>query len=170
LNCHTDNIAQSFSSVVKAYQEEMKNLPFIPKGSFGRSVVGADGFLTTVFFGFLFSDREKGVTFLQECGLVKREMLCPTCGNMSLWRSERVIDKYRWGCGKGKRGQRCNGTRSLGHSSWFSRSKHTLLEIMVLIYHIMEKVPYKAILKEDRIEQTLRVIGFSFVGRSHWTS
>jgi len=81
----------------------MKNLPFVPKGSFGRSVVGVDGFPTTMFFGFLFSDHEKGVKFLQECGLLKREMICPTCGsNMRLWRSESVIDKYRWRCGKGK--------------------------------------------------------------------
>ena len=73
MNRHTDNKAQSFSSVVKAYQEEMKNLPFVPKGSFGRSVVGADGFPTTMFFGFLFLDHEKGDTFLQVCGLKKRD-------------------------------------------------------------------------------------------------
>jgi hypothetical protein len=60
--------------VVKAYQEEM-NLPIDPKGSFGRSVVGADGFPTTIIFGFLFSDHEKGVTFLQECGLLKRDAM-----------------------------------------------------------------------------------------------
>jgi hypothetical protein len=39
-------MAQSFSTVVKAYQDEMKYLPFVPKGSFGRSLVGADGFPT----------------------------------------------------------------------------------------------------------------------------
>jgi len=156
-------MAQSFPSVVKAYQEELKNLPFVPKGSFGRSVVGADGFPTTMFFGFLFSDHEKGITFLQECGLLKREMLCPTCGNnMSLWRSERVIDKYRWGCGKGKRGQRCNGTRSLRHSSWFSKSKLTLLEIMLLTYHIMQKMPYKAILQEHQVEYHTACDWFQF--------
>ena len=80
MNRHTDNMTQSFSSVVKAYQEEMKNLPFVPKGSFGRSVMGTDGFLTTMFFGFLFLDHEKGDTFLQECGRLKREMVCSTCG------------------------------------------------------------------------------------------
>jgi hypothetical protein len=94
-------MAQSFSTVVKAYQDETKNLPFVPKGYFGRSVVGADSFPTTLFFGFLFSDHEKGVKFLQECGLLKREMICHTCGsNMSLCKSESVIDKYRWGAGK----------------------------------------------------------------------
>jgi len=92
--------------VVKAYQDEMKNLLFVPKGSFGCSVLGAGGFPTKMLFGFLFSDHEKGVKFLKECGLLKREMFCPKCGsNMSIWRSESVIDEYRWRCGKGKRGE-----------------------------------------------------------------
>jgi hypothetical protein len=55
-----DNMAQS-SNVVKAYQEEM-NFPFVPKGSFGLSVVGADGFPTTLFFGF-FRTKKKAYTF-----------------------------------------------------------------------------------------------------------
>jgi hypothetical protein len=93
----------------------MKNLPFVPKGSFGCSVVGADGFPTTLVFGFLFSDHEKRIKSLQECGVLKREMLCPKCGrNISLWRSESVIDKFRSRCGKGKRGQQCNATGTSG--------------------------------------------------------
>jgi hypothetical protein len=43
-----DNMAQSFSNVVKAYQVEM-DLPLVPKASFRLSVVGADGF--PLFFG-----------------------------------------------------------------------------------------------------------------------
>jgi hypothetical protein len=62
-----DNMAQYFSNVVKAYQEETI-LPFVPKGSFGLTVVGADGFPTTLFFEFFFSDHEKGIQFLQEYG------------------------------------------------------------------------------------------------------
>jgi hypothetical protein len=56
-----------------------------------------------MFFGFLFLDHKKGVKFLQECGLLKGEMFCPMCGSsMHPWRSERVIDEYRWRCRKGK--------------------------------------------------------------------
>jgi serine/threonine protein kinase len=44
-----DNMAQSFSNVVKAYQEEI-NLPFVPKGSFGLRVVGDNCFPTIVLF------------------------------------------------------------------------------------------------------------------------
>ena len=146
---------------VKAYRDEMKNLPFVPKGSFGCSVVGADGFLTVLFFGFLFSDHEKSMKFLQECGLLKREMFCPTCSSVSLWRSESIRDKYRR-CGKGKQGKQCNATRSLRHSSWFPKSKLTLLEIILLTYDIMQKVLSKAIQNEHQIEQQTACDQFHF--------
>jgi hypothetical protein len=156
-------MAQSFSNVVKAYQDEMKNLPFVSKGTFGQSVVGADGFPTTLFFGFLFSDHEKAIKLLQECGVLKRETLCPTCGsNVSLWRSDSVIDKFHWRCRKGKRGQQCNATRSVRHSSWFTKSKLTLLEVMLLTYYIMQKVPSAEIQKQLYIEQHTASDRFQF--------
>jgi hypothetical protein len=65
--------------------------------------------------------------------------------NMSLWRSESVVDKYRWRCGKGKWGEQCNTTRSLRHFSWFTKSKLTLMEIMLLTYDILQKVLSEAI-------------------------
>jgi hypothetical protein len=145
-------MALSISTVVKAYQDDMKNWPNIPKTSFRRSLVGDNGSPNQLFFGFLFSDSNRGLKFLQVCGLLKREMLCPNCGsNMSLWKCKRAIDKLRWGCGKGKQGQRCNGTQSLRHSSWFTDSKLKLLEIMLLTYGIMRKVPSETIQKEFQI-------------------
>jgi transposase-like protein len=127
---------------VKAYQEEVRKLPYVPKGSLGRSLVGPDGIPNKPFLGFLFSDHNRGVKFLQECGLLKSEMFCPKCGsNMRLWKSETVADKHRWRCGKGPRGARCNGTRSLRHASWFTKSKLNLLEVMLLTYDILEKRP-----------------------------
>jgi transposase-like protein len=147
-------MAVSFASVVQSYQDEWKNLTFVPKGSLGRSIVGNNGFPTRMFFGFLFADHEKGVQVLKECGLLKTEMLCPMCGsNMRLSSSKSVIDKCRWKCGKGKRGERCNATRSLRHSSWFSKSKLTLLEIMLVTYDILLKVPSQAIQVRHQIEK-----------------
>jgi len=49
----------SFSTVVKAYQDEIKNLPFVPEGYFGRSIVRADGFPTKMFFGSCFRTTKK---------------------------------------------------------------------------------------------------------------
>jgi hypothetical protein len=90
-------MAVPFSTVVKVYHEEVRKLLYVPKGSLGRSLVGPDGISNKRFLGFLFSDHNRGVKFLQECGLLKRDMFCPTCGNnMRLWKSETVADKYRW--------------------------------------------------------------------------
>jgi hypothetical protein len=144
-------MAVSFATVVKSYQDELKNLTSVPKGSFGRSVVGNNGFPTRTFLRFLFADHKKGVKYLQKCGLLKTEMLCPTCGsNMRLSRDS-VIDKYRWKCGKRKRGKRCNTTRSLRHSSWFTQSKLTLLEVMSVTYDILLKVPSQGIQEQHNI-------------------
>jgi len=66
------NMALSFLTIVKTFQYEMKKWPIVRKASFGRSVMGTNGFLNNLFFGFLFSDNDRGVKFLQECGLLKR--------------------------------------------------------------------------------------------------
>jgi hypothetical protein len=113
-------------------------MTIVPKGYFGCSIVGTDGFPTKMFFGVLFSDHEKGVKFLQETGLLPSEMTCPKCScNMRRWECESVIGKYHWRCGKG--GEQRNATRSLRHSSWFTESKLTLLGIMLMTYNIMQK-------------------------------
>ena len=137
-------MASPFSTAVTTYQEDLRKLHTIPKASYGKTLVGKKGSPNTLFFGFLFSDHERGMKFLQDCGLLKREMLCPNCGsNMSLCRSAASIDKYRWKCCKGKRGQRCNGSRSLRHSSWFTKSKLTLVQIMLLtLRHFGESSGY----------------------------
>jgi hypothetical protein len=64
-------------------------------------------------------------------------------------------------------GQRCNATRSLRHSSCFTRSKLTLLEIMILTYDIMQNVPSKSVQKNYRLNKKQRVIGFISVGKSY---
>jgi len=95
--------------------------------------------------------------------LKKSEMFCPTCGrNMRPWKSDSVKDKLRWRCGKWKRGQRCNATRSLRHSSWFTKSNLTLLEIMLLTYDIMQKMPSQAIQVEHKIDQRNACDWFQF--------
>jgi hypothetical protein len=67
-------MAGSFATVVKSYQDELKNDPSVSIGSLRRSVVGSDGFPTRLFFGFLFAKHESAVKFLQDCGLLKTEM------------------------------------------------------------------------------------------------
>jgi hypothetical protein len=93
-------MALSFSTVVHAYQDDIKDLPFIPKESFKGSVMGADGLPTNIFLGFSLLDHAIGVKFIQECGLLKGEIICHTCSsNMQLWRSN-ITNEYRWKYGK----------------------------------------------------------------------
>lgn len=144
-------MASPFSTAVTSYQEVLAKLHIVPRASFDKTLVGKNGSPNSLFFGFLFADNERGIKFLQDCGLLKREMSCPNCGsNMSLCRSPAKIDNYRWKCGKGKRGQRCNGSRSLRYSSWFTRSKLTLVQIMLLTYDILIRKRY-AIIREERL-------------------
>jgi len=151
-NFQAFDMASPFSTAVIPYQEDLQKLHSVPKASYGKTLVGKKGSPNALFFGFLFGDHERGVKFLQDCGLLKRDMLCPNCGsNMSLSRSAATIDKYRWVCGKGKRGQRCRGTRSLRHSSWFTRSKLALVQIMLLTLDILVKIPAKGISKQHQI-------------------
>jgi len=86
-------MASPFSTEVTPYQEDLQKLHTVPKASYGKTLVGKKGSPNALFFGFLFADHERGVKFLQDCGLLKRDMLCPNCGsNMSLSRSATRID------------------------------------------------------------------------------
>jgi hypothetical protein len=114
-------MASHFSTVVTKYKEELRKLHTIPRASYGNTIVGKEGFPNPLFFWFLFVDHARGIRFLQDCGLLKREMFCIKYeSNMSFCRSARGIDEYRWKCCKGKRGQRWNSSKSLRYSSWFT--------------------------------------------------
>jgi hypothetical protein len=94
-----------------------------------RSAGGADGLPTKLLFGYLFSDHEKGMKFLQGSRLLKNEMTCLKCSsNMHVWKSQSIINNYHWQCGKRKRDKACNATQGLRNSSWFSKGKLTLLK------------------------------------------
>jgi transposase-like protein len=149
-------MASPLSTVVTKYQEELRKLHTIPRASYGNTIVG-EGFPNTLFFGFLFADHARGIRFLQDCGLLKREMFCIKCeSNMSFCRSAGGIDEYRWKCRKGKRSQRCNRSKSVRYSSWFTRSKLHLVEIMLLTLDILLGTPHETIkLHQPQAKQTL---------------
>jgi hypothetical protein len=68
-------MAQSFSNVGKACQDEMKNLPFFPEGSFGRSVVVLMVFRLHCFWIFLFGPRKRNKIFTRVWALKKCDAL-----------------------------------------------------------------------------------------------
>jgi hypothetical protein len=155
-------MAVSFATVVKSYQDELKNDSTVPKGSFKRSLEGDDGFPTRLFFVFLFGQHERGVKFLQDCGLLKTEMLCPKCGSNMRLQKDSVIDKYRWGCCKGKQTGRCSSKLSLRYSSLFTRRKLTLLEVMLVTSDILLKVLSQAIREQYQTDKRTACDWFQF--------
>jgi ribosomal protein S27AE len=134
---------------VKQYQQQSGD---VPKGSCKSNLLGTDGIASRMFFIIIFYDMETEIRFLQESGVLRKDMTCPKCQpEMKLYKYEAGIDKFRWYCGsKGTQG-RCETARSIRHSSWFTRSKLTLLEVMLVTYDTLQKVPAKAIRKKYQL-------------------
>jgi hypothetical protein len=119
-----------FQSVVQHFQTE---IPEAPNGSLGRNLLGEDGIATRMFLICLSCNTERGIKFLQEVRLLKKQMKCPKCqGSMNLSKYEVGMDKFRRYCGKKGTEGRCQTSRSVRHSSWFTNSKLTFLEVMLL--------------------------------------
>jgi ribosomal protein S27AE len=137
--------ATTFEITVKQYQQQSG-------GSFKRNLLGTDGIVSRMFFIIILYDMETGIRFLQESGVLRKDRTCPKCqSEMKLYKYEAGVDKFRWYCGsKGTQG-RSEAARSIRHSSWFTRSKLTLLEVMLVTYNILQKVPAKAIRKKYQL-------------------
>jgi hypothetical protein len=57
-------------------------------------------------------------------------------------------------CRKVPHGCRCNGSRSIRHSTWVSRSHLILLEVLILTYHIVRSLPAASIAIELQVDPT----------------
>ena len=81
-------------------------------------------------------------------------MECPSCHAEMRWCSRPdTTDGYPWVCRKVVDGRRSNAYRSIRFSSWFSRSHLTLLQVMLLTYYILRRLPARTIRLELHIEQ-----------------
>jgi ribosomal protein S27AE len=95
---------------------------------------------------------ERGIRFLEEVGLLQKQMKCPKCQrSMNLSQYEAGTDKFRWNCGKKGTEGRYQTSRSISHSSWFTNSKLIFLEVMLLTYDVLNKVAVKSLKKEYKL-------------------
>ena len=79
-------------------------------------------------------------------------MTCPKFqSKMKLYKYEAGIDKFRWYCGRKGTQVGCEAAGSIRHSSWGTRSKVTLIEVMLVTYDILQNVPAKAMRKEYQL-------------------
>ena len=63
--------------IISEYQRRLVEMPLVPKRSYGHSAVGINGCVNA---GFLFSDKDMGIQFLKDAGLIHSKVPCNTCG------------------------------------------------------------------------------------------
>ena len=83
--------------VVTQDEERMRRMQNVPRFSYGRRMVRADGGPNRLFFFNLFSDHAMAIEFLKEIGLLRRTMKCDSCSRDMTW-SERpkLHDGFIW--------------------------------------------------------------------------
>ena len=55
-------------------------MPYVPRTSYGRDSLGYRGDANKLFLTFLFCDRNIGIQFRKDVGLIRSKMLCNACG------------------------------------------------------------------------------------------
>jgi hypothetical protein len=107
------------------------------------------------YFPTVLSSLGEGIQFLKDVRLLPSQMRCPSCqSDMRFCRRQNATDGYKWMCQKVPHGCRCNGSRSIRHSKWFSRSHLTLQEVLNLTYHIVRRLPAASNAIERQVDPT----------------
>ena len=92
---------QHIASIIQDYQERVRELPSVPRTSYGRDSLGYRGDANKLFMTFLFCDRNIGIQFLKDVGLIRSKMLCNACGrDMTYYQDSSKADGFRWRCSR----------------------------------------------------------------------
>jgi hypothetical protein len=67
------------SNVIKEYQDKPHEMPFVPKTSYQRDLLGYCGDANKTFLTFLFNNSVVGIQFLKDAGLIRRKVQFNTC-------------------------------------------------------------------------------------------
>jgi hypothetical protein len=90
-------MVDAISTLIKEYQRRLINMPYVPATTHGRAALGKDGVANELFLTFLVSDKEVGVQFLKDVGLLRSKVTCNTCGRDMTWYAEpNRKDGFRW--------------------------------------------------------------------------
>ncbi|KAK3921779.1 putative transposase-like protein [Frankliniella fusca] len=85
------------------------------------------------------------IKWLQDIGLLGKGYVCPKCGDdMKLLAKAALSDGYAWRCCK----KACKCVRSIRKGTWFSESKLSLRNIVMLTYMWCEQFTQKQVKKE----------------------
>ena len=115
----------------------------------GHSVVGINGCVNAGFLIFLFSDKDMGIQFLKDVGLIRSKVPCNTCGRDMTWCADSTTsDGFRWRCRRKVAGAKCSQSKAIRHGSWFQQSRLTFQEVLHLTYDIVRREPAHLIQEE----------------------
>jgi hypothetical protein len=90
-------MVQNISDIILDNEKRLRGMPFFPRSSYGRSMLREDGGPNSDFLTYLFCDRDLGVQFLQDVGLIRSKVLCNTCGRKMKWSAEsNATDGFSW--------------------------------------------------------------------------
>jgi hypothetical protein len=68
------------SNVIDEYQDKLRVMPFVPKTSYQRDLLGYCGEANKTFLTFLFSNSAIAIQFLKDAGLIRSKLQCNSCG------------------------------------------------------------------------------------------
>jgi len=142
-------MVEHIQKTISEYQQRIMEVPYVPKRSYGRSAIGINGVVNMVFLTFLFSDKDLGIQFLKDVGLICSKVPCNTCGRDMTWCAfPKTTYGFRWRC-RGKVAEaKCSQSKAIRHGSWFQGSKLTFHEVLYLTYDIVRREPAHLIQQE----------------------
>jgi hypothetical protein len=87
---------------IKEYEVRVQGMQQVPRLSHARTILGTDGGPTRSFISSLFNDNFMAIAFLKDIGLLRKEMLCESCGRDMTWSANpSVHDGFIWRCNRG---------------------------------------------------------------------
>jgi len=95
-------------------------MPYAPKRSYVLSALEINGGVNVVFLTFLFSDKDLGIQFLKDVGLIRIKVACNTCGRDITWCTDpTTADGFRWRFRRKVAEAKCSQSKAIRHGSWF---------------------------------------------------
>ena len=96
VQCSVLKMVNYIKEIISEYQRRLVEMTFVPKRSYGHSVVGFKGCLNAGFLIFLFSDKDMGIPVMKDVGLIRSKIPCNTCGRDMTWRADTTSDGFTW--------------------------------------------------------------------------
>jgi hypothetical protein len=108
-----------------------------------------NGGVNMVFLTFLISDKDLGIQFLKDVGLIRSKVTCNTCGRDMTWCADpTTTDGFRWRCRRKVVEAKCSKPKAIKRGSWFQHSKLTFQDVLYLTQDIVRREPAQLIQQE----------------------